>query len=164
MELTSGSRIGPYEISAKIGEGGMGEVFRAVDVNLGRTAAIKVLPSALAADPERLARFEREAQTLAALNHPNIAQVFGFEKGEGHSRSQIDAQVRDRLRIRRARRPDSPKPKPQAPTLASMPALDRRSASLFCSRGTCSNDTLPICITSMRAFMCRGFNPSFLTL
>ena len=87
MVLSSGSRIGPYEISGLIGAGGMGEVFRAVDVNLGRVAAIKVLPQSLASDPERLARFEREAQTLAVLNHPNIAQVFGFEKGEGNFRA-----------------------------------------------------------------------------
>ena len=65
----------------------MGEVFRARDVNLGRTAAIKVLPASLAGDPERMARFEREAQTLASLNHPNIAQIFGFEKGEGQFRA-----------------------------------------------------------------------------
>ena len=87
MTLSSGSRIGPYEISSLIGAGGMGEVFRAVDINLGRPAAIKVLPASLAGDPDRLARFEREAQTLASLNHPNIAQVFGFEKGDGNFRA-----------------------------------------------------------------------------
>src|SRR5918993_376736 len=87
MSLAAGSRIGPYQITAQIGAGGMGEVFRAVDVNLGRTAAIKILPPSLANDAERLARFEREAQTLASLNHPNIAQVFGFEKGEGNFRA-----------------------------------------------------------------------------
>jgi Tol biopolymer transport system component len=87
MALTPGSRIGPYEIAEPIGAGGMGEVFRARDVSLGRAAAIKVLPASLAGDPERMARFEREAQTLAALNHPNIAQIFGFEKGEGQFRA-----------------------------------------------------------------------------
>jgi serine/threonine-protein kinase len=87
MALASGSRIGPYRITSQIGAGGMGEVFHAVDVNLGRAAAIKVLPPSLAGDPERLARFEREAQTLASLNHPNIAQVFGFEKGEDSFRA-----------------------------------------------------------------------------
>src|SRR5262245_14764553 len=87
MVLAPGSRIGPYKISSLIGAGGMGEVFLAVDVNLGRSVAIKVLPDSLAADPERLARFEREAQTLASLNHPHIAQVYGFEKGEGHFRA-----------------------------------------------------------------------------
>ena len=87
MCLVVGSRFGSYEIVAPIGAGGMGEVFRAVDVNLRRTAAIKVLPASFAADPERVARFEREAHTLALLNHPNIAQVFGFEKGDGHFRA-----------------------------------------------------------------------------
>ena len=87
MTVTPGSRIGPYQVGEQIGAGGMGEVFRAVDVNLGRTAALKVLPASLATDPDRLARFEREAQTLASLNHPNIAQVFGFEKGEGSFRA-----------------------------------------------------------------------------
>src|SRR5687768_18201864 len=87
MIVTPGSRIGPYQVSEQIGAGGMGEVFRAVDLNLGRTAALKVLPASLATDPDRLARFEREAQTLASLNHPNIAQVFGFEKGEGDRKS-----------------------------------------------------------------------------
>ncbi len=87
MTLSSGSRIGPYEIGSRIGVGGMGEVFRAVDINLGRPAAIKVLPASLAGDSDRLARFQREAQTLASLNHPNIAQVFSFEKGAGQFRA-----------------------------------------------------------------------------
>ena len=80
MSLAPHSRIGPYEIIAPIGAGGMGEVYRAKDLALGREVAIKVLPDAFASDPDRLARFEREAKALAALNHPNIAQVFGFEK------------------------------------------------------------------------------------
>ena len=81
MPLSPGSRLGPYEIAEQLGEGGMGEVYRARDVTLNRDVAIKVLPQALAADPERLARFTREAQTLAALNHPNIAQIYGLESG-----------------------------------------------------------------------------------
>jgi eukaryotic-like serine/threonine-protein kinase len=80
MSLTSGTRLGPYEISAQIGVGGMGEVYRATDTSLGRPVAIKVLPEAFAQDAERLARFEREAKTLAALNHPNIAIIYGLEK------------------------------------------------------------------------------------
>ncbi len=80
MALTSGTRLGPYEISAWIGAGGMGEVYRARDTNLGRQVAIKVLPTALADDADRLARFEREARTLASLNHPNIAQIYGLER------------------------------------------------------------------------------------
>ncbi|HEU5251243.1 MAG TPA: protein kinase, partial [Thermoanaerobaculia bacterium] len=72
MTLTAGSRLGPYEIVAPLGAGGMGEVYRARDTRLERTVAIKVLSSRLAADPEALARFEREARAVAALSHPNI--------------------------------------------------------------------------------------------
>ena len=80
MSLASGARLGPYEIVAAIGAGGMGEVFRARDTKLHRDVAIKVLPELLAKDTDRAARFEREAQVLAALNHPNIAAVYGFEQ------------------------------------------------------------------------------------
>ena len=83
MALAPGARLGPYEIAAQIGVGGMGEVYQATDTNLGRQVAIKILPEALAADTERLARFEREAKTLASLNHPNIAQIYGLEKASG---------------------------------------------------------------------------------
>ena len=80
MTLAAGTRLGPYQVTAQIGVGGMGEVYRATDTNLGRQVAIKVLPEAFAHDPDRLARFEREAKTLASLNHPNIAQIHGLEK------------------------------------------------------------------------------------
>ncbi len=80
MALTSGSRLGPYEIQSPIGAGGMGEVYRARDTKLGRDVALKILPDAFARDPERLARFEREAKTLASLNHPHIAHIYGFEQ------------------------------------------------------------------------------------
>jgi serine/threonine protein kinase len=79
MSLTPGNRIGVYEIIAAIGAGGMGEVYRARDTKLHRDVAIKVLPDLFARDPERLARFEREARMLAALNHPRIAQIYGVE-------------------------------------------------------------------------------------
>ena len=82
MPLTPGTRLGAYEVLATIGAGGMGEVYRARDTKLHRDVAIKVLPGLFALDSERLARFTREAQTLAALNHPNIAQVYGLE---GHA-------------------------------------------------------------------------------
>jgi serine/threonine protein kinase/Tol biopolymer transport system component len=86
MSLTSGSRIGTYEIGAILGAGGMGEVYRARDTKLGRDVALKVLPPSLAGDPDRLARFRREAQVLAALNHPGIAQIYGFEdSGDTHA-------------------------------------------------------------------------------
>ena len=80
MPLSAGTRLGPYEVLAPIGAGGMGEVYKARDTKLDRDVAIKVLPSALAQDPERLARFEREAKVLAALNHPNIAQIYSVEE------------------------------------------------------------------------------------
>ena len=80
MSLAAGTKLGSYEILAPIGAGGMGEVYRAKDTKLDREVAIKVLPAALAQDPERLARFEREAKVLAALNHPNIATIHGVEE------------------------------------------------------------------------------------
>src|SRR5262245_21648734 len=83
MPLGPGTRLGPYEILSAIGAGGMGEVYRATDTNLGRQVAIKVLPEAFAQDSERMARFEREAKTLASLNHPNIAIIHGLEKSRG---------------------------------------------------------------------------------
>ncbi len=83
MTLDPGTRLGPYEVTAQIGAGGMGEVYRATDTNLKRQVAIKVLPASVAADAERMARFQREAEVLAALNHPNIAQIHGLEKSDG---------------------------------------------------------------------------------
>jgi eukaryotic-like serine/threonine-protein kinase len=79
MPLTAGAHLGPYEILAAIGAGGMGEMYRARDTKLNRDVALKVLPEAFTADPDRLARFKREAQVLASLNHPNIAHIHGFE-------------------------------------------------------------------------------------
>ena len=80
MALQVGSRLGHYDVTALIGEGGMGQVYRATDTQLGRDVALKILPDAFAADPDRLARFQREAQVLASLNHPNIAQIYGTEE------------------------------------------------------------------------------------
>src|ERR1700716_2203456 len=86
MPLSVGERLGPYEILAPIGAGGMGEVYRARDTKLNREVALKVLPSGVALDADRLARFKREAQMLASLNHPNIAAIHGFEdSGEIHA-------------------------------------------------------------------------------
>src|SRR6516162_3374439 len=83
MVLTLGSRLGPYEILLLLGAGGMGEVYQARDTKLGRDVALKVLPEALAKNPERMARFQREAQVLASLNHPNIAAIYGLEESGG---------------------------------------------------------------------------------
>ena len=76
MALSTGARVGPYEILAPLGQGGMGEVYKARDTKLERLVALKTLPALFAADPDRLARFEREAKLLASLNHPNIAQIY----------------------------------------------------------------------------------------
>src|SRR5579872_3642901 len=75
MTLTSGAKLGPYEIVVLLGAGGMGEVYRALDTRLGREVAIKALPGGLARDADRLRRFEQEARTIAALNHPNILAI-----------------------------------------------------------------------------------------
>ncbi len=83
MPLAPGTRLGPYEVGAPIGKGGMGEVYRARDTKLDREVAIKVLPEEFAQDNERLARFEREAKLLASLNHAYIARIFGLEESDG---------------------------------------------------------------------------------
>ena len=88
LSLSSGTRVGGFQILSLIGSGGMGEVYRARDTRLNRDVALKILPEAVAVDPHRLARFKREAQVLAALNHPHIAAIYGFEEGNG-----IDALV-----------------------------------------------------------------------
>src|SRR5881394_1649664 len=78
--MTPISTVAHYQIIAKIGEGGMGEVYRALDTKLGRQVAVKIIPEAFAQDPDRMARFKREAQVLASLNHPNIAAIYGVEE------------------------------------------------------------------------------------
>src|SRR5213083_804824 len=83
MALTAGTKLGPYEILGVLGAGGMGEVYRARDKKLNRDVALKVLPELFAKDAERMARFQREAQLLAALHHPNIAAIFGLEEQAG---------------------------------------------------------------------------------
>src|SRR5947199_2247648 len=83
MAITAGTRLGRYEIRSKIGAGGVGEVYHARDEKLNRDVAIKILPEAFAQDSDRLARFKREAQVLASLNHPNIAAIYGLEESDG---------------------------------------------------------------------------------
>jgi serine/threonine protein kinase len=80
VSLANGVRLGPYEIVSLIGVGGMGEVYRATDCNLKRSVAINVLPALVAGDADRFARFQREAEVLGALNHPNIAAIYGLER------------------------------------------------------------------------------------
>src|SRR5450759_2120137 len=83
MSLAAGSRLGPYEVIAPLGAGGMGEVYKAKDTRLDRDVAIKVLPESLAKDPDALSRFEREAKAVAALSHPNILGIFDFGSQDG---------------------------------------------------------------------------------
>ena len=83
MALQPGARLGPYQVETSLGAGGMGEVYRASDSRLNRRVALKVFPAAFAGDSERMARFQREAQVLASLNHPNIATLYGLEESGG---------------------------------------------------------------------------------
>jgi eukaryotic-like serine/threonine-protein kinase len=85
LALTPGTRLGVYEVTALLGEGGMGQVYRATDTRLKRQVAIKILPPSVGADHDRLARFQREAEMLASLNHPNIAGIYGLEESGGVS-------------------------------------------------------------------------------
>ncbi len=81
--LSAGTRLGPYEILSALGAGGMGEVYRARDTKLGREVALKVLPESFTRDPDRVARFRREAQVLALLTHPHIGAIYGLEEANG---------------------------------------------------------------------------------
>lgn len=105
MALESGARLGPYEIVSILGEGGMGRVYRARDTRLHRDVAIKVLPEDVANDPERVARFEREARTLASLNHPHIAQIYGTEQSGGAHALVMELVEGEDLALRIARGP-----------------------------------------------------------
>src|ERR1700730_16871164 len=105
MPLSPRTRLGPYEILSAIGAGGMGEVYLATDTTLGRQVAIKVLPDPFAQDAERLARFEREAKTLASLNHPHIAQIYGLEQSSGVQALVMELVEGEDLSVRIARGP-----------------------------------------------------------
>ena len=103
MALTSGTRLGVYDITAQIGEGGMGQVYRATDTKLKRQVAIKVLPPSLATNRDRLARFQREAEVLASLNHPNIGAIYGLEESAGITALVMELVEGDDLSQRTAR-------------------------------------------------------------
>jgi serine/threonine protein kinase len=104
-DLTPGTRLGVYDIIAPIGEGGMGHVYRATNAKLTRQVAIKVLPPSLAVDADRLARFQREAEALASLNHPNIAAIYGLEESGGMTALVMELVEGDDLSQRIARGP-----------------------------------------------------------
>ena len=110
MGLTAGTRLGVYEILAALGAGGMGEVYRARDSTVGRDVAIKILPPSLSSDPERLARFEREARLLASLNHPNIGAIYGLEESGGVTALVLELVEGETLADRIARESRTPKP------------------------------------------------------
>ena len=117
MAILPGLRLGPYEILYAIGAGGMGEVYQAHDTKLGRDVAIKVLPEAFAHDSERLSRFQREAKMLAALNHPNIATIYGLEQSNGTSYLVMELVTGETLQQRIVR--EGPLPVEEALTIAS---------------------------------------------
>src|SRR5262245_19919034 len=115
MPFAPGARVGPYEITEKIGAGGMGEVYRALDTRLKRQVAIKVLPELLAADADRMTRFQREAGVLASLNHPNIATLHGLEEASGAAALVMELVEGETLADRIAR---GPVPVDEAVTIA----------------------------------------------
>jgi eukaryotic-like serine/threonine-protein kinase len=121
--LEPGSRVGTFEIVALLGAGGMGEVYRAHDPRLRRDVALKILPADVAADHERLARFEREAQVLAALNHPHIAAIYGIEDA-GALRALVLELVEGRTLAERIRRGAVPLPEAVAVATQIADALD----------------------------------------
>jgi serine/threonine protein kinase len=117
MALAAGTRFGAFEITRQLGAGGMGEVCCATDTKLGREVAIKTLPSALAQDPERLARFEREAKLLAALNHAHIAAIYGLDEHGGTGGTRLEPAAAEpppahSADARALPRKESPQPRP----------------------------------------------------
>ncbi|MCK5366022.1 MAG: serine/threonine protein kinase, partial [Gammaproteobacteria bacterium] len=110
MALNVGDRLGHYDVTALIGEGGMGQVYQATDTKLNRQVALKILPEAFAADPDRLARFQREAQVLASLNHPNIAAIHGIEEADGNNFLVMELAEGEDLSTRLSRGPIQKKP------------------------------------------------------
>ena len=139
MALNSGTKLGPYEVIAPLGSGGMGEVYRARDTKLNREVALKVLPAAMAHDVERMARFQREAQVLASLNHANIASIYGLEDSSGVYALVMELVEGPTLAERiGAARPLTPSPSPQGrgekSALAVAVAARRRPADCQTNR------------------------------
>ncbi len=142
MPLTPGTRLGPYEIVAPLGQGGMGEVYRARDTKLERDVAIKVLPANLADDPDALARFEREAKAVAALSHPNILAIHDFGGDEGTVYAVMELlegeTLRERLRTGRCRPARRSRSRSRS-RAGSPPRTRRASSTATSSRRTCSS-------------------------
>ena len=113
MSLAAGTKLESYEVLARIGSGGMGEVYRARDTKLNRDVALKVLPEAFARDAQRMARFRREAQVLASLNHPNIATIYGLEESNGTCALVMELVEGPTLAERIGRRALTPSPSPE---------------------------------------------------
>ena len=131
MTLAPGARVGPYEILALLGAGGMGEVYRARDSKLNRDVALKVLPDLFTADPDRLARFRREAQVLASLNHQNIGHIYGLEDSGGVARIGSGARRRTN-----SRRPDRRRARCRSTTRSRSRARSRMRSSARTSRAS----------------------------
>ena len=138
MGLSPGARLGVYEIGSPLGAGGMGEVYRAHDTKLGRDVALKILPLSFTNDPERVARFRREAQVLASLNHPHIAQIYGLEEANGTQflvlelvdGESLDKRIGRGLSMRRSALPKrSPRPSKQRMRRASFIGISNRRTS-----------------------------------
>ncbi len=143
MPLTTGSRLGPYEILSLLGTGGMGEVYRARDTKLNRDVALKILPDSFAHDPERVARFKREAQVLASLNHPNIAAIYGLEESDGIRALMLELVEGPTLAevIARSATESGRLPQASAPSGVSEA---RRPRGAGAPRGLGTNELLPI--------------------
>ena len=140
MALQVGSRIAHYDVTALIGEGGMGQVYQATDTMLNRQVALKILPEAFATDPDRLARFQREAQVLASLNHPGLAAIYGIEEADDTRALVLELvegpTLADRIaqgpitRMRHCPLPSrSPKPSKRPMSRASFIAISNRPTS-----------------------------------
>jgi serine/threonine-protein kinase len=141
VSLNPGVRLGPYEVTALIGKGGMGEVYRATDTKLKRQVALKVLPPSVADDTERLARFQREAEVLASLNHPNIAAIHGFEESNVVKALVMELVEGPTLADRIAHRPiptDERCPSPSRLPKPSKPHTNKGSSTATCNRSAAS--------------------------
>ena len=139
MSLSPGVRLGPYQVVSPLGAGGMGEVYRATDTRLGRDVALKLLPPEFASDPDRLARFEREAKLLASLHHPNVATLFGLEETDGQSVLVMELVAGEDLAERLKRGP-IPSTKPP-PSRGRSPRRSRRPTRTASSTATSSPRT-----------------------